>query len=120
VRLVTQIDRLRVPAAPIAVPASLDQVSLAQVVCHLLGIEAISLEFYAPSASADSVALLDGAGGRSLLRGTLTSYAQAMGLAPESTITLEYAPSVLPPRPGPSLALNDWISALAGSERFVV
>lgn len=115
VRFVTQVEKLRVPPQPVALPASLDREALSAVVAHLLGRPGdLQLEFFAPS-SGDNGTVPPG--NRVLLRGALASFASSLGVSAEAVLTLEYAPAVLPPKTGPSFKTDDWISALCGSER---
>lgn len=57
---------------------------------------------------------------RTLLRSSLRKYAKDLGLSTEDVLALEYAPALEPPAPGPSTDAPEWISALAGSERYAV
>ncbi len=115
-RFVTQVPRLRVPLAPLAVPGTLDRMGLSQIVNHLLGdgADLQQLEFFLSSSLSQPEAP---PAGRFLLRGSLAAYIQSLGLSAETTVTLEYAPALQPPVPGPSFATPDWITALSGSER---
>ena len=89
VRFVTQVEHLRVPNAPLAVPGSLDRAALSQVIFHLLGGQSDQLlEFFTPSSWGEDGAPAGSAGSRSLLRGTLSSFAHSMGLSAEAVLTL--------------------------------
>ncbi|ANB11979.1 Ytm1p [Sugiyamaella lignohabitans] len=99
IRLVTRDTELQVPDAPLYVPVSLKRYGLSEVVNQLLDQDTpIPFDF-----------LIDG----KLLRSSLDGYLIANGLSNETTITLEYARSILPPSFLASFAHQDWVSAVS-------
>lgn len=72
-----------------------------------------ALEFFVPPGSAPGVTT------RKLLRSTLAKHLASLGVSFESTVTLEYAIPVPPPRAGPSSQEDDWVAAIDGGERCV-
>jgi ribosome biogenesis protein YTM1 len=98
IRLVTREETLQVPDAPLFVPVSLKRYGLSEVVNQLLEAESpIPFDF-----------LIDG----KLLRSSLDSYLTSQALSSETTLTLEYARSILPPSFLASFAHQDWVSAV--------
>lgn len=98
IKLITRESDLVVPDAPLYVPVSLKRYGLSEVVNQLLELEKpIPFEF-----------LIDG----KLLRSSLDSYLIAQGLSSETTLTLEYARSILPPSFLSSFSQQDWISSV--------
>lgn len=98
IKLVTRETDLVVPNAPLFVPVSLKRYGLSEVVNQLLELEkSIPFDF-----------LIDG----QLLRSSLDSYLTVHGLSSETTLTLEYARSILPPSFLSSFAHQDWVSSV--------
>ncbi|KAF8422879.1 microtubule-associated protein YTM1 [Tirmania nivea] len=85
--------------APLLVPTSLRRYGLSQIVNHLLETPApVPFDF-----------LIDGV----FLKTNLDDYLTANGLSAESTLTLEYVRSVLPPVFKSSFVDEDWVSSVA-------
>ena len=106
VRLVTRLpDELRVPRAPLAVPARLARYGLSEVVNSLLaaagkgGGRTRPFDF-----------LIEG----ELLRTTLEGALLAKGLSAERVVELEYVPAAAPPEQQSRRKQSDWVGAVAG------
>ncbi|RPB28848.1 WD40 repeat-like protein, partial [Terfezia boudieri ATCC MYA-4762] len=100
IRLTTRHPDITISSpAPLLVPTSLRRYGLSQVVNHLLETpEPIPFDF-----------LIDGV----FLKTSLDEYLTANGLSAESTVTLEYVRSVLPPVYKSSFVNEDWVSSVA-------
>ncbi|PRW33193.1 ribosome biogenesis WDR12-like protein [Chlorella sorokiniana] len=91
---------LRVPSAPIAVPANLTRYGLSQIINHLLALD--------PARPFDF--LIDG----ELLRLSLAKHLLDRHISTEAVLEIEYVPAVLPPTPKEEHPHEDWVSAIAG------
>lgn len=117
VKFFTSWTELRVPTSAIVLPASLSRVALSAVIAHLLGRSdeevPLDLEF---TLHRDD--LVGGSGAqRPLLRSTLGDYIASLGISQEATVSLDYMPTLTPPKPGPSTQGRDWVGALAATDR---
>ena len=99
IKLFTRHPDIAVSSAPLLVPTSLKRYGLSQIVNHLLDVsKPVPFDF-----------LIDGA----FLRTSLDEYLTANGLSSESTLTLEYVRSILPPVHLASFEHDDWVSSVA-------
>ncbi|KAK9830819.1 hypothetical protein WJX74_008517 [Apatococcus lobatus] len=90
---------LRIPEAPLAIPAKTSRLGLSQVVNQLLALDRPRpFDF-----------LLDG----ELVRQSLESLVLAHGVSTESVLNIEYILAVAPPKQSPPCQENDWVSAVA-------
>lgn len=101
IRLVTRDENLKVPESAFYVPVSLKRYGLSEIVNQLLDRDdserPIPFDF-----------LIDG----ELLRISLDDYLTSKGLSTETSLTLEYTRSILPPSFLASFAHEDWVSAV--------
>ncbi|KAK9471775.1 WD40-repeat-containing domain protein [Dipodascopsis tothii] len=101
INLTTRDASVAVPDVPLYVPVALKRYGLSEIVNHLLGTEqAIPFDFLINS---------------QLLRTSLEQYLVANGLSVESTLTLEYTKSILPPTFVASFLHPDWVSSVSVS-----
>lgn len=101
VHLVTRDEELKVPESAFYVPVTLRRYGLSEIVNQLLdrGDEAKPIPFDF---------LIDG----ELLKRDLDDYLTSKGLSTETTLTIEYTRSILPPSFLASFAHEDWVSAV--------
>eukprot|EP00873_Tetraselmis_striata_P017687 jgi/Tetstr1/437951/TSEL_026581.t1 len=101
-RFVTQLgEELRVPDAPVSLPASLTRYGLSQIVNHLLSLD--------PPRPFDF--LVDG----ELVRTPLHQLLLSKAISAESVLTIEYLPAVVPPTSKQQCPHDDWVTAVAGT-----
>ncbi|GLI64919.1 hypothetical protein VaNZ11_008313, partial [Volvox africanus] len=94
VKFVTKLPaHLKVPEAPVAVPASLKRYGLSQIINHLLALD--------PPRPFDFLA--DG----ELIRKSLEQHLLSHNLSAESTLEVEYVPAVIPPQQKSSIPHDD-------------
>ncbi|KAF8475820.1 WD40-repeat-containing domain protein [Kalaharituber pfeilii] len=99
IKLFTRHPDIAVSSAPLLVPTSLKRYGLSQIVNHLLDTsKPTPFDF-----------LIDGV----FLQTTLDEYLSQNGLSSETTLTLEYVRSVLPPVHLASFEHDDWVSSVA-------
>jgi ribosome biogenesis protein YTM1 len=99
VKFITKEAEIAVDALPLLVPTSLRRYGLSEVINHLLETDSpIPFDF-----------LLDG----QVLRTSLQEYLASKALSTETTLTIEYVRSILPPTPRASFLHDDWVSGVS-------
>ncbi|GIL44920.1 hypothetical protein Vafri_2370 [Volvox africanus] len=102
VKFVTKLPaHLKVPEAPVAVPASLKRYGLSQIINHLLAL--------------DPPRPFDFLSNGELIRKSLEQHLLSHNLSAESTLEVEYVPAVIPPQQKSSVPHDDWVSSLDAS-----
>ncbi|CAG8493140.1 8581_t:CDS:2 [Paraglomus brasilianum] len=106
VRFTTNQRQYIVTDSAILVPTNLRRYGLSEIINHLLGTEKpIPFDF-----------MING----EFLRSSLDEYLKIAGLSTETTLTLEYVESILPPRELSAFQHDDWISSVKIEQSMIV